>query len=342
MIDREPLVTILTPVYNGGPFLAECIESVLRQTYSRWEYVIVDNCSTDETPAIARAYAARDQRIRVVTNTRFVNAAENHNNAFRCVGAASAYTKVVSADDWLLPNCVERLVARARSRPSIGVVGSYQQSGQQVHWTAMPADREFVTGREAARMLLLENLCIFGPPTAMLYRSDLVRARSSFFPHTRSHADISVCYECLRTSDYGFVHEVLSEERLHPGQESAKLDDLSVNDVAYLDDFVTYGAYFLSPAEVAARKKQLFDMHYRTLARFLLRLRGPKFWRYQRLRMREIGHPMEWGRLVKVALGEASTEMRHPRAAMRKLFRGRREDPAPESRRAPGGIADRG
>ena len=47
-------VSVVTPVYNGAEFLAECIESVLAQTYTNWNYTIVNNCSTDETLAIAQ------------------------------------------------------------------------------------------------------------------------------------------------------------------------------------------------------------------------------------------------------------------------------------------------
>jgi len=61
-IDGQPLVTVLTPLYNGEKYLAECIESVLNQTYLHWNYVIVNNCSTDGSLAIAASYAAKDRR----------------------------------------------------------------------------------------------------------------------------------------------------------------------------------------------------------------------------------------------------------------------------------------
>ena len=64
----QPLVSVVTPVFNGGKFLGECIDSVLAQTYTNWEYVIVDNCSTDATLEIAQRYAAADPRIRVYHN----------------------------------------------------------------------------------------------------------------------------------------------------------------------------------------------------------------------------------------------------------------------------------
>jgi glycosyltransferase involved in cell wall biosynthesis len=75
----EPLVSIVTPVFNGAKYLSECIESALHQTYRNWDYTVIDNCSTDESLIIAQKYAARDARIRVVTNGRFLSILENHN-----------------------------------------------------------------------------------------------------------------------------------------------------------------------------------------------------------------------------------------------------------------------
>ena len=62
----EGLVSIITPCYNGARYLADTIESVLGQTYARWEMIIVDDGSTDETPRIAEAYAARDKRLQLI------------------------------------------------------------------------------------------------------------------------------------------------------------------------------------------------------------------------------------------------------------------------------------
>jgi glycosyltransferase involved in cell wall biosynthesis len=64
----KPFVSVVTPVYNGADFLAECIDSVLSQTYDNFEYLIVNNCSTDGTLAIALDYAKKDPRIRVHSN----------------------------------------------------------------------------------------------------------------------------------------------------------------------------------------------------------------------------------------------------------------------------------
>ena len=67
----EPLVSVATPVYNGERHLAECIESVLAQTYQNWEYIIVNNCSTDRTREIAESYGRRTSGFAFITTSNW-------------------------------------------------------------------------------------------------------------------------------------------------------------------------------------------------------------------------------------------------------------------------------
>ena len=94
-----PLVSIVTPVFNGQRYLEECIESVLQQSYENWEYLIVDNASTDSTFSIAQQYAARDARVRAYHYDEFVGVIESHNRALRLISTNSKYCKVLAADD---------------------------------------------------------------------------------------------------------------------------------------------------------------------------------------------------------------------------------------------------
>ena len=80
---------VVTPVYNGAAFLRNCIESVLKQTYENYEYIIVNNCSTDRTLDIALSYAQQDSRIRIHQNDTFVGVIENHNLAFSLISPLS-------------------------------------------------------------------------------------------------------------------------------------------------------------------------------------------------------------------------------------------------------------
>ena len=62
----EPLISIIMPSYNQGLYLSEALESVLAQTYTNWECIIVDDGSKDNTPEVSKAYCAKDSRIQYI------------------------------------------------------------------------------------------------------------------------------------------------------------------------------------------------------------------------------------------------------------------------------------
>src|SRR5208282_5233233 len=152
MTADRPLVSIVTPFYNTADYLAECIESVLRQTYDNWEYVLLDNCSTDGSGRIAEEYAARDPRIRLFKNRDFLTQAQNYNAAVSKISETSKFCKMVQADDWIYPNCVEQMATVAASDPSVGLVSSYHLEGKSVHGSGLTYSAQVAPGREVGRL----------------------------------------------------------------------------------------------------------------------------------------------------------------------------------------------
>jgi glycosyltransferase involved in cell wall biosynthesis len=305
-VRNEPLVSVVTPVYNGEAFLRECIDSVLAQTYQNWEYVIVNNCSKDRTLEIAQEYAARDRRIRVSTNTEFLPIIANHNAAFRLISAESGYCKVVSADDWIFPECLEKMVGLAAANPSVGLVGAYQLSGGGDQWyvrnDGLPFQRKVINGREMGRSHLLppHPLDVFGNPTSSMYRADLVRASEAFYPNDTAEADRSACFMILQRSDYGFVHQVLAYERLHNARVTKTSQAMNAYLSSRINDCHRYGAAFLTPEEKQACLQDLLDEYYRFLASSVVTGRwGKGFWSYHSHRLREVGHPIQGAKLSK-------------------------------------------
>ena len=313
-------ISVFTPVYNGEQYLAQCIESVLAQDYTDFEYLILNNCSTDGSLDIAESYAKSDRRVRVRTNATFVSAIENHNLGFRLVPPSARFCKVVSADDWIMSDCLRKMVRLAEAHPNVGIVGCYQRSADKVKWQGIPPEVDVISGREAARLGLLKGIHVLGTPTSVLYRADLLRLRQDFFPHLRSHADTSACYESFEVCDLGFLHEVLAVERVHAGQWTSEMDALEAGSVAYLDIMLRYGPCFLDADEFAARRDEVIDSYYRALGGTVWKLKSSAYWRFQRSRLAELGYALDLGKVAGAALKEAFTEARHPSTALRKVL----------------------
>lgn len=322
MNEDGPLVSIVTPVYNGEKYLAECIESVLAQTYPHWDYTIVNNCSTDGSLEIAESYGRRDSRIRVITNEKFVGAAENYNICFTQISPQSKYCKVVSADDWITDDCVEKLVAIAERHPSVGIVGCYQQSAETVLWKGIPLDVTVVNGREIARKALLVNgLHVLGSSTSLLIRADIVRAKVPFYPHTRPHADTDACYEILVNHDLGFAHEVLCFDRVHSGRWTTAGISLGAGLPAYIEAVIKYGKTFLTPEEQLKRLCELDLTYHGILGRSLLKMRGLEYWKFHLNESRSFGFRIRFARVLSSAIGTAIRGLCKPRASLGKCYR---------------------
>ena len=323
MSAHEPFVTVVTPVYNGGSFLAECIESVLKQTYENYEYIIVNNCSTDQTLEVARQYAKQDSRIRVHNNERFVPVIENHNIAFSLISPAAKYCKVVSADDFLFPECITRLVECAEANPGAGLIGSYQLSGEHIRWQGFKYPNALISGVELCRQMFLgeDKNFGFGTPTSMLYRADLVRASKAFYPNASPHADTSACFSSLRTADFGFVYQVLSYERTHQSTQSFWSAQINRYASARLNDLMEYGPFYLSSTEQQQQIKKALNDYHRFLAiNWMIGGRNKDFWNYHETRLRELGHPLRSFALLRAATLCILQEILNPEHAIRKLW----------------------
>jgi glycosyltransferase involved in cell wall biosynthesis len=117
-----PRVSVVTATYNGARFLPAAIESILAQRYTDFEYVIVDDASTDASAAIATDYAAQDNRVCLVTNPVRLGPPGALNRALAAV--QGDYVAVLDHDDLALPERLARQVAFLDEQPAVGAVGA--------------------------------------------------------------------------------------------------------------------------------------------------------------------------------------------------------------------------
>ena len=113
-----PMMSVIVPCYNAGRTIAETLQSVIGQSLSDWEAVILDDGSTDDSATVAEAFARRDPRMRLVRR------ANSGVSATRNAGAAMARGRTLAfldADDRWHPDYLQRMAAHLQGRPDIGI-----------------------------------------------------------------------------------------------------------------------------------------------------------------------------------------------------------------------------
>ncbi len=319
-MSNEPLVSVLTPVYNNAEYIAECIESVLKQSYQNFEYIIVNNCSKDRTLEIAQEYARKDSRIKVHDNDTFLGVIDNHNLAFTLISPNSKYTKVCSGDDWLYPECLSLMVELAEANPSVGMVGSYSIAGTQLLWEGLTHEQQVVSGREVCRSTLTGGPYVFGSPTSLLYRSDLLRATKAFYPTANPHSDTSACYMALQHTDFGFVHQVLSYTRVHSGSQTSNSLKSGTNIRGLIWDMAQFGPVYLSEEDLKKNLNLRLDKYYLwLLPAFFEHSMSREFIERQQNGLKEIGFEMSLPRVAKAAATRALEFLDSPAGTVKKI-----------------------
>ena len=289
----EPFVSVVTPFHNTAPYLEQCIDSVLEQTCQNFEYLLVDNCSTDGSGEIAEEYAGRDGRIRLIRQPHLLSQVQNYNRALEHISERSRYCKIVQADDFIFPECLRSTIQIFEQSESIGLVSSYWLKGNELRGSGFPYDRSALSGKEVARLYLRTGLWVFGSPTAVMYRSSIIREDKPFYDESQLHEDTQKCMEILKHWDFGFVHQVLSFSRLENQSISSAVRGFHPND---LDRYITvtrHASAFLEPEEAATLKRNSKGAYYRVLAHQALRSRDSAFWKYHKKGLSTLGEKVE-------------------------------------------------
>jgi glycosyltransferase involved in cell wall biosynthesis len=316
-----PLVSVVTPVFNGAKYLRTCIESVLSQSYDNWDYTIVDNCSTDGSLEIAQECAAAHPQVHVRSCQQFVGVVENHNRAFRSISPEAKYCKLVSADDWIYPECISKLVDVAERHPSVGFVGSISVNAYGVRFEGPPLGDEVIPGRDAARLYLLGALDSFFLPSTVLYRAWMVRAADPFFPEPALSADLEACLNCLKESDLGFVHQILSFERVHDDMLTAQLHKMNSVRLDRLKILREFGPEFLSPSEQERRLREQLSDYFEALAVGCFQFREREFWSMHKERLAELGLSIYDVRFARAILAKLLDLGLNPKTTTEKVVR---------------------
>jgi hypothetical protein len=227
----------------------------------------------------------------------------------------------VHADDWLFPECVKKMVELAEAHPTVSIVGAYGLVGDAVSWDGLPYTSTVISGRDICRWTLLGRPYVFGTPTSILLRSDLVRASESFYDESNTHCDSEACFRLLRTWDFGFVHQVLTYSRKREGSQTAFSKRYNTYLPNNIDRLLKFGPAVLSQDELNARLKHDLARYYEYLAASVFTLREKEFWVYHRAKMESLGYPLSLPRLFTAVCSKALDHLFNPKQTVEGLLK---------------------
>lgn len=213
---ERPRVTVLMTVYNGMPYLAHAVHSVLRQTFTDLECLIIDDGSTDGS--VPYLQGIRDPRIVLVRQPSNLGQAASLNRGLAL--ARGAYVARLDQDDVCLPARLAAQVAYLDAHPAVALVGSWlywmTASGRRTGLVGVRVD-EFGT----AIGILLTRSVPLGHPTAM-FRRAVVQGLGGYDPSYAPAEDYELwCRLALARQGIAVIPRPLVQLRLHAGQQSA-------------------------------------------------------------------------------------------------------------------------
>lgn len=226
---RRPEVTVVAPFYNVEKYLADCLDSLLAQSFEDFEVLLVDDGSPDGSRVIAETYAARDPRVRIVTR-------ENGGlGAARNTGVREArgrFLTFVDSDDLLPSGALEALVSSARRSGSDIVMGSVERFDSTGAWLPLWVG-EVHTNRRAAVHLedflpLLRNHYTWNK----LYRRDFWDAQGLWFREGVTYEDQPIVTQLLvRARTIDVIPEVVYHYRARDDQSSISQQTATLKDL---------------------------------------------------------------------------------------------------------------
>lgn len=214
-----PLVAIVTPVYNGGKYLRQTMESVQAQTYPNLVHVLLNNASSDNSAEIIESFKGSRVPVLAFENDKVLPLAANWNKAFSHVPDTASYVKLLCADDLVRCDCIEAFVKLAESDPEIEVVMCQDIFADLVRRARMPEGNSIQDGRGFVQAMLN------GKTSWLAYHHFFVRMhndlRENFIDNYWSPDPHVVVRSALR-GKFAYINEPLVYNRAHADSVTGK------------------------------------------------------------------------------------------------------------------------
>lgn len=220
------MISVIMLTYNRENFISRAIESILAQSYTDFEFIIVDNGSSDRSGAIADEYAAKDSRIRVIHRDRG-NIGSGRNTGLDA--ARGEYIAFIDDDDWTEPDFLEFLYnLLVEYNADVSICGAADK---------IYDEKKLMSAEEALIELMWRKKYNMAFPTKMFRREMMENMR---FPEDGAYDDIALMYRLLAEADDGVAYHGQPKYTFyrHPGNNSAWTTNHSLLNAETLDEYL--------------------------------------------------------------------------------------------------------
>ncbi|WP_177732634.1 MULTISPECIES: glycosyltransferase family 2 protein [Flavobacterium] len=246
---ESPLITVIVPVYNVAGYIREAIDSILHQTYSNFECLIIDDNSTDDTCSIIEKY--QDSRLQIIKKDTNSGLANSLNIGLKL--AKGKYIARMDGDDVLVETRFEKQVQLLEANPGIGVCGTAYETFPQKNSIELPEEHSDI-------LTCMLFRCVVAHPSVMM-RKELFNQEMEYDETKEPAEDYELWSRLLSRTRFFNIQEILLKYRVHSGQIS-KIKAQKQKEISYevrYDLFKKYIPDFKLPYEVF---KKCFEFNY--------------------------------------------------------------------------------
>lgn len=251
---KEDLVSVVIPNYNYAHYLREAIDSVLAQTYSEIEIIVVDDGSKDDSKEILTGYGDRVRTI--FQQNQGVSAARNNGVKESC-GELIAF---LDADDAWLPTKIEKQVARFQADEKLGLV-HVGVDEIDADGNSLVHRLEGVEGKVCTVLLMLKREGVLGGGSGMMVRRSVFDEIGGFDLRLSTSADWDLAYRVSERDTVGFVAEILLKYRVHNSNMHANVGVMEHDMMLAFDK-----AFRTNDAEIQTVKRPAYGSLHQILA----------------------------------------------------------------------------
>lgn len=209
---RKPLISVIMSIYNDGEYVSESIKSILSQSHQDFEFIIVNDGSTDNSEDIINSF--RDKRIRYLKNPENIGLARSLNLAL--ANSEGKYVARMDADDISVPERLANQLDFMEQYPEVGIVGSWVQQFGQAENTVRYSTSDF-----DIRIRMLSD-SPFAHPSVMIRREVLGKHQLQYDPNFRTAQDYDLWSRMARYTNMAILPKVLLHSRVHENQVTSR------------------------------------------------------------------------------------------------------------------------